>query len=403
MKTFEYKGFDSSGRACRGLVEALDLKEAREKLSSRGVMAEKVTAAGEGRSRAGRRWRQGLALDARAAIYRELGALLRAGIPLEHALEVLISAPELGENRSLLAGTRDRIAEGSNFAAAFSAGSVTVSAFERAVLEVGERAGTLETVLDRLAGFLEEQKRLEDRIQTALIYPAIVFALAIGISFVMLSVMIPRVGKLLADTNIALPMLTRFMMAFGRWVVPVGGPLLAAAVLAAVYARKRMQREEAFRIAWDRALFRVPVFGRGYAVLVNLRFSRTLALLLSGGVPLVEGVALAGRATGSPWVGGLTDKAAEDVRHGMSLAEAVRRVEPLAGSLPGWIQAGEASGQLEGLLENAGTRFQQYWDRLVSRSLAFLEPVLILCVGVFVLLIALAILLPVLSLNRSLM
>ena len=112
-------------------------------------------------------------------------------------------------------------------------------------------------------------------------------------------------------------------------------------------------------------------------------------------------MSLAGRATGSAWVGRLAENGAEALRHGKSLAEAVRAIEPLSASLPGWIQAGEASGKLEDLLENAGDRYQQQWDRLISRGLSVLEPVLILAVGLFVLLIALSILMPVMSLNQA--
>jgi type II secretory pathway component PulF len=148
-------------------------------------------------------------------------------------------------------------------------------------------------------------------------------------------------------------------------------------------------------------LFRTPLVQRGYSALVNLRFARTLSLLLGGGVSLVDGVILAGRATGSAWVARLAESGAEALRHGKNLAEAVRAIEPLSASLPGWIQAGEASGKLENLLENAGDRYQQQWDRLISRGLSVLEPLLILAVGLFVLLIALSILLPVMSLNQA--
>ena len=99
----------------------------------------------------------------------------------------------------------------------------------------------------------------------------------------------------------------------------------------------------------------------------------------------------------------LAERGAEALRHGKSLAEVVRGIEPLSASLPGWIQAGEASGKLEDLLENAGDRYQQQWDKMITRGLGILEPVLILMVGLFVLLIALSILMPVMSLNQAMM
>lgn len=403
MKTFEYRGFDAGQRACRGLVEALDLKEAREKLAQRGILAEKIGPAGARRPARLKLGEAEFGTATRAMLYREAGSLVHAGLPLANALEVMIEAPELGESRSCLAGVRDRIREGSAFAAAMAAASTAVTPFELAVIEVGERAGTLDAVLDRLAGYLEEQQRLKERIQTAMIYPAIVLALAVVVAILMLGVMIPRVAQLLRDTGVVLPLLTRVTLAAGRLALPVAVPVAAVLAVGWFVIRRQMEQDADYRILWDRRWFRLPVVGRGYTVLVNLRFARTLAVLLGGGVPLVDGIGLAGRASGSPWVGRLALGAADAVRHGRSLADAIRMIPPLGGSLPGWIQAGEASGKIEGLLEHAAVRYQQEWDRLITRSLGVLEPVLILAVGGFVLLVALSILLPILSLNRSLM
>jgi general secretion pathway protein F len=149
-----------------------------------------------------------------------------------------------------------------------------------------------------------------------------------------------------------------------------------------------------------RALDRWPVYRAGSRTLVSLRFSRTLVLLLRGGVSAVDALALAGQATGNAWVADLIRQQADAVRHGVSLSQAIRAVPPLE-SLTGWVKAGEASGDLTALLDKAADRLQQRWQTYLTRTTSLLEPVLILMVGVFVLLIALAILLPVLSLNQA--
>ena len=401
MPTYAYRGFDSAGQTAQGLIEALDLKEAREKLQARGVLAEKIAAAGE--ASAGRRRRRGFDLDQRAMCYRELAALLAAGLPLASALEVLIQSPELGTNRALLAGVRDRLREGSTLARALRAASPEVSAFEEAGIEVGERVGTLDLVLARLAAFMEEQAKLRDRVQTALIYPAFVLALAVLVAVAMLGFLLPWVSQRMLEAGVPLSGVTRAMLAVRRWIVPAGLLVAAAGWLGRQRLRRRLGTEEEYRRRFNLHLFRLPLVGRGYAALVNLRFARTLALLLKGGVQLVEGLALAGRATGSAWVIARTAEGAEQVRHGRSLAETLRGIEPLNAALPAWVQAGEASGHLDVLLDHAADRYQQQWDRLISRGLGVLELVLILAVGLFVMVIALAILLPILTLNRALM
>jgi len=400
MRTFEYKGFTTAGQSRRGLIEALDAKDAREKLAAQGVLAERVTIAGEtGSHRHG--WKTDFGLETRAMIYRELGALLRAGLPLEHALETLLESPELGQDRSKIAGILDRIREGGSFADALKDAGRGVTPFEQAVVQVGERAATLEIILERLADFLEEQERLHDKVQTALIYPLIILSVAVAIAVMMFGIMIPRVAALLAETNMELPALTRGVMAFSHWVMPVLFLLLVVGAGIGIFYRHKADGQG---IALSqRILLRLPFVRRAYTALVSLRFARTLAVLLEGGVSLVEGILLSGKATGNTEIANQTERAAELIQQGESLANAIRTVDGLNPSLAGWIQAGETGGRLAPLLENAADRYQQQWDKSVARGLSLLEPLLILGVWGLVFVIALAILLPVMSLNNALM
>jgi len=128
----------------------------------------------------------------RSLLYRELGALLNAGLPLVAALEVLIQSPELGEARNVLAEIRDRVREGMSFAQALAGAGPQVRAFEKAVIAVGEKSGTLDAVLVDVAEFLEEQQQVQERIQSALIYPMIVVSFAVIVSIVMLGFVIPK-------------------------------------------------------------------------------------------------------------------------------------------------------------------------------------------------------------------
>ena len=400
MKTFEYRGFDHEGYAKRGLVEALDPKDAREKLSRRGVLAERIDPASDAAARG--RWRgRGASIWNWSLVYRELAALLGSGLPVVRALDVLIDSPEHGPIRLALAAMRDRVREGSSLADALAAVRPGVAPFEKAVIGVGEKSGSLETVLERLGEFVEEQQQLRERVQSALIYPMIVVAFAFCVATVMLGFVIPFMGGLLREAHVALPVLTRVMMRLGKVILVLAPVVVAAGVGAGVYVRRRSRRDAAFAEAWDRRLFHLPWFGAAYAILVNLRFVRTLSILLRGGVPVIEGLALAGRATGSAWLERQIGEQAESVRHGSSIADALRRVTPLSASLPGWVQTGEASGALDRLLDTAGNRYQYQWNRFISRSLSFLEPALILFVGLIVLLVTLSILLPVISLNRA--
>ena len=402
MKTFAYKGYDSAGRVSQGLIEALDLKEAREKLQARGVLPERVSPVeGTAGGRLGKR-QQAFTLDQRSMCYHELASLLQSGLPLVQALDILIQSPELGPNLVRLAGVRDRIREGQGLARALSENSGEITAFEKSVIEVGERVGTLPQVLLRLAQFLEEQKKLRERILTALLYPTVVLVLAVLVAVVLLGFLLPWVTRMMQEAGVPLSALTRAMLWLRAWMGPVLLLMGMAVLLGWLRFRRKLTEGEEVRQRFDQRLLHWPLVGNGYAALVNLRFARTLAMLLRGGVPLVEALAVAGRATGSAWTASATVQVAERVKHGANLAMVLRTIEPLNTSLPAWVQAGEASGNLDVLLEHAADRYQQQWDRLMARSMALIEPLLILVVGVFVLLVALAILLPILTMNQTL-
>jgi len=392
LKTYEYKGFDRDGHVSKGLVEALSVKDAREKLADDGILTERLSVTG-------RKLRFPPA--SRAIFYRELSALLGAGLPLVRALELLIQSHEMMDSRMLLAGIRDAVREGSSLAGALSEASESITAFERVIIEAAEHSATVEPMLESLASFLEEQEKLKDRIHGALIYPTIVLTVGICVAVLMLGLLIPRARNMLADTGVPLPTLTRFMIGLGGVLMKWGVLFMVVVGSLLFYLRYRLRHDTEFRRDWNRRLFRVPLLGRGYGILVSLRFSRTLSILLRGGVSLIEGLILAGRATGSAWLGHLAEAEAESVRHGSSLSDAVRRIPPLSESLPGWIQVGEASGGLERLLDSAADRYQDQWDRFVGRCLSFFEPLLILLIGGFVLLVTLAVLLPVFSLSQT--
>jgi general secretion pathway protein F len=402
MTTFEYKGYDAAGRAQGGLIEAADLKDARKRLAARGLLPETLRAAG---GAASRRAAKAAAFpgEIRTMFYRELAALLGSGVALVPALDVILQAPELDRARTLLAAVRDTVREGRPLSAAMAGVSSQVTPFEQAVMEVGERTGGMGEALDRLAAFLEEQDKLREKLMTALLYPCVVVSLAVVIGGLVLVFMLPMVQRLFAETNLKLPLLTQVMLTGGR---AAGAFLLlaaAGAVAGVAWLRRRMRNDEALRIRMDRRLFAIPLAGGGWRNLASLRFVRVLGLLLERGVGLIESVPMAGRASGSAWLSDCARRETEAMGEGKPLVEVIRGIRPLHPSLAAWVQAGEAGGNLIGLLDNAAQRFQQSWDRLASRGMMLLEIGLTLGVGLFVTLIALAVLLPVLQMNQGIL
>lgn len=393
MKTYDYKGYTFAGATRKGMIEAMHPKAAREQLARHGILVERLSVSGARVRR--------VTSEMRAMLYRELAALLAAGMPLVSALDTLIATPEMRGVEGVLGAIRDQVREGGALATALSESRASLSTFETATIDVAERAASLETVLVQLADFIEEQDRTRARIQQALIYPALVLGLGICVAIVMLGFLVPRTRELMGSVTGTLPVLTRVMLTVGNVVWPWGGVVLMALFGACLAWGRHVHRTPRLRIQHDRWRFRLPLWGRGYTLLTAIRFSRTLAILVRAGVPLVEGVPLAARATGSAWVLALADTEGERLRHGATLAETLRGIPPLAGLLSGWVAVGEASGNLAELLERAATRCQTHWERFLNRALTLMEPVLLLIVGGFVLLITLSVLLPVFSLSSA--
>jgi|GEM_PF-268368 len=415
MKTFEYTGYDTAGKTRKGLIEALDKKQAREKLSSDGILAKTVTPAEPAPTGDAIIFRNPFSRGRRAVFYGEMASLLHAGLPLSAALEVMIRSPDsrlggaFGEawvpaTKTTIAGIRDKIREGASLAAAISAIGRGIHPAETAFITAGEKSGELEWALKNLAEFMDEETKLRERIVTALIYPAIIIALALAIAVGLLGFAMPRLTQVLsADMHISLPLITRFMIYLGKISTKFGPALLIAGGTLVFFAWRAVSRRIEYQIALDRKLFAVPIIGRCYSTLSALRFARTLSLLLHGGVPLVESINLAGQSTGSRAIVFQTSREAEAVRNGSSLSEAVARIAPLGPLLAGIIEIGESTGALEQVLKSAEERYQNQWEQQLARIMAWFEPALILGVGLFVLLVVVSILLPILTLNRQLM
>ena len=271
MKTFEYRGYRDSGAVVRGLIEALDVKEVRERLAQQGVSVHRVKAAGHQK---GRR-KQALGAPARAVAYQELAALLRSGLPLAGALDILISSPEMGSDRGRLAAVRDLIREGTGVAEALKQADVPLSDFEASVIEAGEDTGSLADVLEEVAAYLEEQQGLRDKILSAMIYPAIVFTLVLLLGAGILFFMLPGLEKLLIENNMMVPPLTRLTLKAGvlaKWLLPFA----ALGLLAAGYRIRRQVANPGGRIVVHRRFFSIPLVRKPYTDLVNIRFARTL-------------------------------------------------------------------------------------------------------------------------------
>lgn len=392
MSTFFYRGYDADGHRAQGLVQAESPKQARARLSDRGVLTEWI------REPEAKPFR----LAQRAELYRELSSLVCSGMTMTQALTIMSEAVGDDMKRSgALLRVRDGVEGGESLSAALQSVRAGCSVFEIAAVAAGERSGTLGLLLEELADLLEQQCAVKERIVSALIYPTLVVAFGLVVAGLIMKFLIPKAAEMLKGVDVEVPLITRVMQGLARYF-PVVFVFVAVLVAGGLFFWMRRVDRPRRRIALDRLWLVLPVFGPIRVKLCAMRLCRTLALLLDSGVPAVDALSLAGDASGSACTADATGQASDRVRDGASVSEALQNLPLLGGLLVGWAKVGETSGALPKMLRTAAHSLAAQWERRVSRLMSFVEPALILMIGGFVLLVALSVLLPILSISRGL-
>lgn len=392
MNSYEYKALDANGRRRRGLIEADGIKDARERLARMQLFAETILPT---------RRMLPFRKEHRAVLYRELGALLESGMPAFQALEMIMNGRAGSVVQRVAAAARDAVREGQGVAAGLSGASGDVSQFEATLLKAGERSGALGPLLGQLADYLERELEARRQIESAMIYPLVVFGAALVVAVVMLGALLPRTGALLGQMG-EVPKLTRIMLAAGNvmlWGIPVFVPLLVIIVL---LVRRRIKRDNDFAAAFHERILLIPVWRRVSRPLATERFAGTLAMLLQSDVDLVEAVELSGAVTGNRSVANNALEAASQIRNGSAAAQAIGAIPFVGADIASVVEVGQAGGMLSDMLNAYAARARREWENAVKQLLTLIEPLLILAVGLFVLLVALAVLLPVFSMSTGL-
>lgn len=394
MLTFSYRGYTAGGERREGLIEADGRKAALRQLSEAGVFAEKLEPLQRSTS---------LAAARRAVLYREVGVLLGAGLELEGALQLLMNGSENRHSieQSILAQARDSLRDGRTVAESLNFEGASSSAYEQSVLAAAERTATLPEMLVRLADEIDSRRTMLENMRSAALYPAFVLLLGIVIAVLLLGFLVPRAHHALLAGGLELPGMSIAIVSAARWTAWVSGILLVSAGIAGLLLFRLRRQNDRLREITDRKLLHSPLLRNIATRIATTRFASTLAVLLRAGVQLVEALPLAGAATGNLWLERRVHELSTQVRHGMTLEKAIDSIPVLAVGLSEWIRVGEAGGCLEDMLQTASLREQTQWERSIKRILTLFEPVVLVLVGLFVLAVALAVLLPVVSITRG--
>jgi general secretion pathway protein F len=407
MATYAFDAMDSQGQTRKGLLEADSAKSARSLLRAQSLVPLRVEPASTGRSQQENRLGAGRALFTRRvfsttqlAIWtRQIAGLVSAGLPLERALTSLTDEAEMEPQRNLMADLRAEVNGGSSFARALAQHPGEFSGIYTAVIGAGEQSGNLGLVLERLADDLEERLALRAKLIGAALYPAIVTGVAILIVLFLVSYVVPQVATVFAGTHRTLPFLTVAMLGISGFVRAYGGYLLLVLVLLAAGLRF-MLTDARFREQFDAAWLDLPLVGklaRGYNA---ARFANTLAMLTDAGVPILKALQAAAQTLNNRAMRADAMDAIILVREGAPLASALAQKKHFPGLLGMFARLGEQTGQLPLMLGRAARQLSTEVQRRAMQLATILEPLLIVVMGLVVMLIVLAVLLPIIQLNQ---
>jgi general secretion pathway protein F len=343
--------------------------------------------------------RRGLSALDLALLTRQLATLARAGLPLEEALQAVSEQSEKARIKSILLGVRAKVLEGHTLAAGLEEFPQAFPIVYRATVAAGEQAGRLDTVLERLADYTEARHSLRQKVGHALIYPIVLTTLALAIITLMLVYVVPKVVGVFETTGQELPLLTRGLIALSTalqtWWLAV---LVAVSLIA--FGLNRYFGNAGPRRKLHRWLLRVPVIGRVTRGLNTARFTRTLSILSSSGVPVLEALSISGTVVTNLPMRDAVEAATVRVREGGAIGTALGHSKLFPPMSVHLISSGESSGRLDSMLERAASHQENEMDSLLSTMLSILEPALIIFMGLIVLAIVMAILLPIFQLNQ---
>ncbi len=391
MATYEYSGYKTDGTSCRGRVESGSTKQASRQLLETGVFVEHIRPLHVALE---------LRTSRRSALYRELGALLGAGLPLDRALSLMMESDDVVV-AAVLSSVSSKIREGGGLADSLCEVCQGISGYERAALTSAERSATLPSMLSRLAELLDAQEGVRDQMRSALVYPAFILCLGLLVGGIMMGVVVPKTMAMLASSGMELPRVSTILINVSKlFAVGFAGLTVLGVGLSAV-ALRLSRKDEAAAVRIDEFLLRLP-FMKPARGLAGMRFASILSVLAESGMPIVSALPIAGAGTSHPWLAQCVAEQTEKVRNGMSLSHAVGELPMFGRELAEWVRVGEAGGCISSMLDVASERLQRDWDRALTRRLALLEPAILTLVGVFVLVMALALILPVVGMTKSL-
>ncbi len=400
MTLFHYRAAGRAGDVESGEIDALDEATAVERLQASGFIPIRVEPAEPAaKAHGGGMFSRGrIGQEQVGALTRDLATLLRSGLPLDRATEILISLAPSPQMQALLTRVRDDVRAGAAFSKALEAHPAVFSRFYVGMVRAGEAGGALGAVLARIGEFMERSKELKETVKSALIYPSILVLASVTSVMLLLIFVVPQFSQMFEQSGKALPVATRIVIGAGDllrnywWTLPLGLFLVYR------YFAWQMGRPES-KFVWDGRMLRLPLAGDLLTKIEVARFARTLGTLLANGIPLLAALTIVKETVGNSVIAAGLETAREQLKAGQGLAKPLMAQDIFPRLAVHMVSVGEETGRLDEMLTRVADVYDGEVSLAVKRTLALMEPVMILGLGLVIGGIIISILLAILKVN----
>ncbi len=402
MGAFEYTALDPSGRERSGVIEGDTARHVRALLREQKLLPVDVAPVAESESTRQKRsfsLTRGASVADVALLTRQLATLCKAGLPLEEALLAVSQQSEKPRVQSILLGVRSKVMEGHTLADGLADFPRAFPEIYRSTVAAGEQSGHLDSVLERLADYTENRDQLRQRVVGALLYPIVLSVMCLGIVSGLLVYVVPKVVEVFETGKTQLPLMTRLLIGFSDFLRDWGLWLLAALIVGGIVFARWLRNPDARR-RFDRVVLRLPVIGRLVRGFSTARFTRTFSILMGSAVPVLEAMRISGEVVSSLPMRDAVNDAAARVREGAPIGRSLARSKLFPPMTIHLISSGESSGKIEQMLERAAISQERELDGILAAFVGLLGPLMIVVMGLFVMGIVFAMLMPIFEMNN---
>lgn len=398
MAEYQYSAKDLSGKAYSGIIEAENLDTFYRILGERSQFCISVRQAGNNKDLS--ITQKKLKLKELSVFSRQFATMLTSGLTVIKCLDVLYQQTESKLLKSVILGVYERVQRGESLSKAMRTQGQAFPPLFLSMVAAGEASGSLDSVMTRMADQYEKDNKIRNKITQALIYPAVLAVMTVIVVIFMLTFIMPTFMSMFEEFHVQLPLSTQILLGLsgaisGYWYIFIVGIILISVLWNAFL------KSASGRLWWDRLKIKVPIAGKLMLIIASSRFSRTLASLFSSGMPIVQALEIVGGVLGNRYIETRIESVGEEVRRGVSLSAAVRRIELFPPMLVSMLSIGEESGTLDDILKKTSAYYDEESDAAIQKLIALIEPIMIVFLALVVGFIVLSIIIPIYSIYNS--